>query len=147
MIRTVDILLIEDNPGDVRLMQEAFKVSTLQNTLHVVSDGVEAMMWLRRQGRYAEAVGPDLILLDLNLPKKDGREVLKEIKEDERLKRIPTVVLTTSQAQRDILKAYTLHANCYITKPVNLEEFFNVVKAIEEFWLGVVTLPHEGHDG
>jgi CheY-like chemotaxis protein len=133
MNRSVEILLAEDSPGDVRLLQEAFNESTLKNRLHVVCDGEEAMAFLRRQGRYAKVACPDLILLDLNLPKKDGREVLAEIKADDGLKRIPVVILTTSQAEQDILQAYDLHANCYITKPVELNEFFKVVKAIEQF--------------
>jgi two-component system, chemotaxis family, response regulator Rcp1 len=135
------ILLVEDNPGDVRLTREALKEGKILNELNVVEDGVEALAFLRREGRYAEAVRPDLILLDLNLPKKDGREVLQEIKGDGALKKIPVVVLTTSAAERDILKAYDLHANCYITKPVDLEQFIRVVQMIEDFWLTIVKLP------
>jgi chemotaxis family two-component system response regulator Rcp1 len=135
------ILLVEDNPGDVRLTREALREGKILNELSVVEDGVEALAFLRRQGRYAEAVRPDLILLDLNLPKKDGREVLEEIKGDGALKKIPVVVLTTSAAERDILKAYDLHANCYITKPVDLEQFIKVVQLIEDFWLTIVKLP------
>lgn len=137
----INILLVEDNPGDVRLTVEALKEDKLQNNLHVVQDGIDAMAFLRQEGRYADESRPDLILLDLNLPKKDGREVLEEIKADEHLKRIPVVVLTTSQAEEDILKTYELHANCYITKPVNLEQFIRVVRSIEEFWLSIVKLP------
>lgn len=142
--RPVEILLVEDNPGDVRLMQESFKESKVRNTLHVVRDGVEALAFLRGGGEYADAPRPDLVLLDLNLPKKDGREVLAEIKEDPDLKRIPVVVLTISKAEEDILKSYNLHANCYITKPIDLEQFLGVVKAIDEFWFTIVKLPPDG---
>jgi chemotaxis family two-component system response regulator Rcp1 len=135
------ILLVEDNPGDVRLTREALREGKILNELSVVGDGVEALAFLRREGRYADAVRPDLILLDLNLPKKDGREVLEEIKGDGALKKIPVVILTTSAAERDILKAYDLHANCYITKPVDLEQFIRVVQLIEDFWLTIVKLP------
>jgi chemotaxis family two-component system response regulator Rcp1 len=135
------ILLVEDNPGDARLAQEAFKDAKVRNTMYRVEDGVEAMAFLRRQGRYSDAARPDLILLDLNLPKKDGREVLAEIKTDDDLKRIPVVVLTVSKAEEDILKSYNLHANCYITKPINLDNFLEVVKSIEDFWLSIVKLP------
>ncbi|HEY3306657.1 MAG TPA: response regulator [Candidatus Binatia bacterium] len=135
------ILLVEDNPGDVRLTREALKEGKILNDLSVVGDGVEALAFLRREGRYAEAERPDLILLDLNLPKKDGREVLEEIKSDGDLKKIPVVVLTTSAAERDILNAYDLHANCYITKPVDLGQFIKVVQLIEDFWLMIVKLP------
>ena len=141
MRRPVEILLVEDNPGDVRLTQEIFKEGKLGNRLSVVTDGEEALAFLRRQGRYAAATRPDIILLDLNLPKKDGREVLAELKADPELKRIPVVILTTSKAEQDILRAYDLHANCYINKPVDLEEFLRVVKVIEEFWLEIVKLP------
>jgi chemotaxis family two-component system response regulator Rcp1 len=137
----IEILLVEDNPGDVRLTQEAFKEGKVSNKLSVARDGVEALAFLRREGEYAGAPRPDVILLDLNLPRKDGREVLAEIKEDADLRRIPVVVLTTSQAEQDILKTYNLHANCYITKPVDLERFITVVKSIETFWLSVVKLP------
>jgi CheY-like chemotaxis protein len=137
----IEILLVEDNPGDVRLIREALKEGKVRNILHVVCDGVEAIAFLRQQGEYSGFPRPDLILLDLNLPKKDGREVLAEIKADEDLKRIPVVVLTTSQSEIDILKSYNLHANCYITKPVDLEQFLGVVKSIEDFWLTVVKLP------
>jgi CheY-like chemotaxis protein len=142
--RPVEILLVEDNPGDVRLMQESFKESKVRNTLHVIRDGVEALAFLRGGGEYADAPRPDLVLLDLNLPKKDGREVLAEIKEDPDLKRIPVVVLTISKAEEDILKSYNLHANCYITKPIDLEQFLGVVKAIDEFWFTIVKLPPDG---
>ncbi len=141
MVRPIEILLVEDNPGDIRLTKEALKEGKVLNTLTVVQDGVEALTCLRRQGQYAGARRPDLILLDLNLPKKDGREVLAEIKQDEALKRIPVVVLTTSQDEQDVLKSYALHATSYITKPVELEQFISVVKAIEHFWLGIVVLP------
>lgn len=141
MIKPVDILLVEDSPTDVLLAQEALDQATLRNTLHVVSDGVEAMQFLRREAPFENAIRPDLILLDLNLPRKDGREVLGEIKSDPVLKRIPVVVLTTSQAEEDILKAYGLHANCYVPKPVDFEQFNNVVRAIESFWFSVVLLP------
>ena len=141
--RPVEILLVEDNPGDVDLTRETLLDSKLLNHMNVVGNGVEAMAYLRRQGKYAEATRPDLILLDLNLPKKDGREVLAEIKTDEQLRRIPVVVLTSSSAEKDILQTYDLHANCYITKPVNLDQFTAVVKAIEEFWFTIVKLPPE----
>ncbi len=143
----IEILLVEDNPGDVRLTQEALKDGKVRNNMRVVKDGVEALKFLRREGKYAGMPRPDLILLDLNLPKKDGREVLAEIKGDEVLKRIPVVVLTTSRAEQDILKAYDLHANCYITKPVDLDQFITVVKSIEDFWLTIVKLPRrKGND-
>jgi CheY-like chemotaxis protein len=133
--------LVEDNPGDVRLTQEALREGKVRNHLHVAADGVEAMAFLRREGQHAQAPQPDLILLDLNLPKKGGREVLAEIKEDPDLRRIPVVILTVSKAEEDVLKSYNLHANCYITKPVNLDQFLEVVKSIEDFWLTVVLLP------
>jgi two-component system, chemotaxis family, response regulator Rcp1 len=142
-VAPIDILLIEDNPGDVRLTVEALKEGKVHNRLSVVADGVEALAFLRREGQYADAPRPDVILLDLNLPKKDGREVLGEIKADERLRRIPVVVLTTSKAEQDILESYSLHANCYITKPVDLEQFITVVRSIEDFWLTIVKLPTE----
>jgi CheY-like chemotaxis protein len=141
--KPVEILLVEDNPGDVRLTRESLKDSKVLNHMSVVDNGVEAMAFLRREGKYVKATRPDLILLDLNLPKKDGREVLAEIKADEQLRRIPVVVLTTSSAEQDILKTYDLHANCYITKPVNMDQFNAVVKAIEEFWFTIVKLPPE----
>ena len=139
--RPIKILLVEDNPGDVRLVGEALKEAEVRSELSVVGDGMEALAFLHREGRYAEAVRPQLILLDLNLPKKDGREVLAEIKEDPHLKRIPVVVLTTSKAEQDILQSYDLHANCYIPKPVDLHEFVRAVKSIEDFWLTIVKLP------
>jgi CheY-like chemotaxis protein len=141
--RSVEILLVEDNPGDVRLTQEALKDNKVHNHLHIVSDGVEALAFLRKEGRYAGSPRPDLILLDLNLPRKDGREVLAEIKADEQLRRIPVVVLTTSKAEEDILRAYDLSANCYITKPVDFDQFIRVVRSIEDFWLAMVKLPNE----
>ena len=140
----VEILLVEDNPGDERLTREALKEGKVYNNFHWVKDGVEAMEFLRRQGSYKDAPRPDIVLLDLNLPKKDGREVLQEIKTDEDLKRIPVVVLTTSKAEEDVLRTYNLHANCYVTKPVDLEKFIVVVKSIDVFWLTVVTLPPNG---
>lgn len=139
----IEILLVEDNPADVRLTREALKDAKVLNNLSVVMDGEEAMAFLRRQGRHAEAPRPDLILLDLNLPRKDGREVLAEVKEDESLRSIPVVILTTSKSEADILRSYDLHANCYIAKPVGLEEFLRVVESIEEFWLSVVRLPSD----
>ena len=140
-LRAVEILLVEDNPGDVRLTTEVLKDAKLCNNIHVVGDGVEAVDFLHRRGDYHAAVRPDLILLDLNLPRKDGREVLEEIKGDSALKHIPVVVLTTSSAEQDILKSYALHANCYITKPVDLDQFAKVVLSIEEFWFSIVKLP------
>jgi CheY-like chemotaxis protein len=139
----IEILLVEDNPGDVRLTREVFKDGRIRNTLNVVGDGVEALAYLRCEGAYAGCKPQDLILLDLNLPKKDGREVLAEIKADPALRRIPIVVLTTSAAEADILTAYDLHANCYITKPVDLDQFVKVVRSIEDFWLAIVKLPRE----
>jgi two-component system, chemotaxis family, response regulator Rcp1 len=141
---SIEILLVEDNPGDVDLAKEALSDSKIRNILQVVGDGEAAMAYLRRTGKYANAMRPDLILLDLNLPKKDGREVLAEIKADDDLKRIPVVILTTSKAEEDILKTYNLHANCYITKPLDLNQFVKVVKAIEDFWLTIVKLPPNG---
>lgn len=137
----IDILLVEDNPGDVRLTQEALKEGKVCNHLNVVCDGVEALLYLRREGVYHDAVTPDLILLDLNLPRKDGREVLAEIKTDAALRHIPVVVLTTSDAEQDIVQSYHLHANCYITKPVDLLQFIQVVQYVENFWFSVVKLP------
>ena len=139
--RPVEILMVEDNPGDVRLTQEALKEGKLWNRLTVVCDGVEAVDYLHRRGRHDNARIPDLILLDLNLPKKDGREVLADIKSDEQLKLIPVVVLTTSKAEEDIFRSYKLHANCYITKPVDFRQFGAVVRSIEDFWFTVVKLP------
>ena len=140
----IDILLVEDNPGDERLTREALKEGKVYSNLHWVKDGVEAMAFLRREGKYAAAPRPEIILLDLNLPRKDGREVLEEVKADDRLRRIPVVILTTSKAEEDVLRTYNLHANCYVTKPVDLEKFIEVVKSIDDFWLTVVTLP-DGH--
>lgn len=141
LVKPIEILLVEDNPGDVRLTQEALREAKVINNLTIAKDGMEALAYLRRQGPYAHAPRPHLILLDLNLPKRDGREVLAEIKADESLKRIPVVVLTTSQDEQDILKSYNLHANCYVTKPVDLYQFIRVVRSIEDFWLGIVVLP------
>ncbi|GMV49915.1 MAG: Response regulator rcp1 [Nitrospirae bacterium] len=141
LVKPIEILLVEDNPGDVRLTQEALREAKVINNLTIAKDGMEALAYLRRQGPYAHAPRPHLILLDLNLPKRDGREVLAEIKADESLKRIPVVVLTTSQDEQDILKSYNLHANCYVTKPVDLDQFIRVVRSIEDFWLGIVVLP------
>jgi len=140
----VEILLVEDNPGDVRLAIEALKEAKVRNNLHVVEDGMEAMAFLRKEGQYTAVPRPDVVLLDLNLPKKDGREVLAEIKTDDNLKRIPVVILTVSKAEEDILKTYNLHANCYITKPLDLDQFLSVLKSIEDFWLTIVTLPPNG---
>jgi two-component system, chemotaxis family, response regulator Rcp1 len=137
----VEILLVEDNPGDVRLVQEALRDSKLINKMHAVTDGQKALAYLRKEGLFADAVRPDLVLLDLNLPPKDGREVLAEIKADDALRQIPVVIVTSSKAEEDILKAYDHHANCYITKPVDLEKFMEVVRAIEEFWVSIVKLP------
>jgi two-component system, chemotaxis family, response regulator Rcp1 len=139
----LEILLVEDNPGDVRLTREAFKDAKVLVNLHVASDGARAMAFLNREGEHADAPRPDLILLDLNLPRKDGREVLEEIKESSTLKMIPVVILTTSSSQADILRSYQLHANCYITKPVGMAGFLKVVKSIDSFWLTVVKLPRE----
>jgi chemotaxis family two-component system response regulator Rcp1 len=141
LVRPIEILLVEDNPGDVDLTREAMENSKIRVALHVVSDGVEAMAFLKRSGKYASAPRPDIVLLDLNLPKKSGREVLAEIKEDPDLKRIPVVILTISKDEEDILKSYNLHANCYITKPIELNQFIKVVKTIEDFWLTIVKLP------
>jgi len=143
-VRPIEILLIEDNPGDADLAREALETSKLYNSLHVVGDGEEAMAYLQNQGKYADAPHPDLILLDLNLPKKDGREVLAEIKADDDLRRVPVVVLTTSSDEQDILKSYNLHANCYITKPIDLEQFIRVVQSIQDFWFSIVVLPPNG---
>jgi CheY-like chemotaxis protein len=140
--KPIDILLAEDNEGDARLAKEAMRDSKVINTIHHVPDGVEAMAFLRKEGKYAAAPRPDLILLDLNLPRKDGREVLADIKEDEDLKRIPVVILTVSNDEADILRSYNLHANCYITKPIDLAQFLNVVRSIEDFWLTIVKLPN-----
>jgi chemotaxis family two-component system response regulator Rcp1 len=141
--KPVDILLVEDNPGDVRLTIEALKEGKVRNTLNVCKDGAEALDYLFRRDKYAEAKRPDIILLDLNLPKKDGREVLAEIKSDPNLRRIPVVVLTTSRAEEDVMKSYDLHVNCYITKPVDMNQFIDVVKAIDSFWFSIVQLPEK----
>ncbi len=137
----IEILLVEDNPGDVRLVKEVFKDAKISNNMQVAADGEEAMLILRRESEYDDRNRPDLILLDLNLPKKDGREVLVDIKGDDDLKRIPVVILTTSKAQEDLIETYNNHANCYITKPVDLDQFIRVVKSIEDFWLSIVKLP------
>ena len=139
--KPIELLLVEDNPGDVRLTRVALKSGKVWCNLHVAEDGQAALAFLRQQGSYANAPRPDIILLDLNLPKIDGREVLSNIKADENLKRIPVVILTTSQAEEDILRAYNLNANCYITKPVDFDQFLNVVRVVEEFWLTIVKLP------
>jgi len=139
--RPIEILLVEDSAADVGLTMEAFKDAKIQNRMSVVEDGVEAMAFLRREGSHARAPRPDLILLDLNLPRKDGRQVLKEIKDEPALRNIPVVVLTTSKGEEDVLRAYDLHANCYVNKPVDFNRFMEVVKSIESFWLTVVTLP------
>lgn len=142
----VEILLVEDNPGDARLAVEALKENKVRNNLHHVKDGVEAMDFLHRRGAYAGAPLPDLILLDLNMPRKDGREVLKEIKDDPRLRLVPVVVLTTSAAERDLVQTYDSHANAYVMKPIDLDRFIEVVQAIESFWFTIVKLPQNGHD-
>ena len=140
-MKVIEILLVEDNPGDVNLAREALEFGKVRNSLHVVGDGEAAMAFLRQQGKYAAVPRPDLVLLDLNVPKKDGREVLAEIKGDPDLRCIPVVILTTSKAEEDILKTYNLHANCYITKPIDLHQFIKVVQAIEDFWFTIVKLP------
>lgn len=139
--KVVDILLVEDNPGDVRLTKEALKESRLHNKLNVVTDGLLAIQYLRKEGEFAQAARPDLILLDLNLPKKSGSEVLEEIKKDPDLKMIPVVVLTTSKVEEDIIRSYRLHANCYITKPVDMNQFVKIVQVLEDFWFVIVKLP------
>lgn len=144
IIRPIEILLVEDNEGDVRLTKEALKEGKVKNNLQVVYDGFEALEYLKREGEYQDRVIPDLILLDLNLPRMDGRELLEKIKEDSDLRRIPVVILTTSKAEEDIVRTYDLHANCYITKPVDLEKFIVVVKSIENFWMTIVKLPPNG---
>ena len=141
MERPANFLLVEDNPGDVRLTQEALRNYKVRNNLHVVTDGEEAMAFLRREGKYPDAPRPDIIMLDLNLPKKDGREVLAEIKSDPGLKTIPVVIITSSEAEQDVIKSYNLNANCYVTKPVNLDQFIKVVQSINDFWLTIVKLP------
>jgi two-component system, chemotaxis family, response regulator Rcp1 len=143
-MKSIEILLVEDNPGDADLAREALENSKVRNTLNVVGDGEAAMAFLRRKGKYADAPRPDLVLLDLNLPKKDGLEVLAEIKSDDDLKCIPVVILTTSKTEEDILRSYNLHVNCYITKPIDLNQFIKVVQAIEEFWFTIVKLPPNG---
>jgi two-component system, chemotaxis family, response regulator Rcp1 len=140
--RVCEILLVEDNPADARLTREALSESQMLNRLHHVKDGIEALQFLRRQDGFQDAPVPDVMLLDLNLPRKDGRQVLSEMKQDPRLRMIPVVILTTSEAESDIVKSYELHANCYITKPVDLEKFINIVRSIESFWLAIVTLPN-----
>jgi len=140
-LRPIEILLVEDNPGDVRLTQEAMKDAKVTNTLHVVGDGIEALEFLRKEGRFQDSPVPDLVLLDLNLPRKSGREVLQEMKESEEFKAIPVVVLTTSEAHRDVLESYSLQANCYVTKPLDFEQFCKVVESIEQFWFTMVKLP------
>ena len=142
--RAIEILLVEDNPGDARLTIEAFKEGRVTNSLTVINDGADALAYLRREGKYSAAKLPDLVLLDLNLPKMDGREVLAEVKSDERLRNIPVIVLTTSSAPEDVKRAYGNHANCYITKPVDLDQFLRVVQSIESFWLSLVKLPAQG---
>ncbi|KKN41660.1 hypothetical protein LCGC14_0721060 [marine sediment metagenome] len=141
-LKIIEILLVEDSPGDIRLTQEALKESKISNNLHVVMDGEEAIAFLKKEGKFSEKPRPDLILLDLNLPKKDGRDVLAEIKKDKDLKRIPVVVLTISEAEEDVLKSYNLYANCYITKPVDLNQFLKVILSIENFWFTIVKLPN-----
>jgi two-component system response regulator len=141
ILDTIDILVVEDNPGDARLIREVLNDNKLYNSLNIVNDGVEAMSFLHNEGKYASVARPDLIILDLNLPRKDGREVLAEIKADRELMHIPLVIMTISQAEEDILKTYKLHANCYITKPIDLNEFIKVIKSIEDFWFSVVKLP------
>jgi chemotaxis family two-component system response regulator Rcp1 len=143
LVKPITILLVEDNPGDIRLTREALKEGKVLNTLMVAEDGMDAMAMLRHEGKYKDVVRPDLILLDLNLPRKDGREVLAEIKNDINLRRIPVAILTTSSAEEDIIESYDLHANCYITKPLDIAQFFARVKAIEDFWVTIVSLPPE----
>lgn len=139
--KPIEILLVEDSRGDIGLIEEVFEDAKIRNNLHIAEDGEEAILFLNQQGQFLDAPRPDIILLDLNLPKKDGREVLQEVKEDDNLKNIPIVVLTTSKAEEDILKSYNLHANAYITKPVDFDQFIKVIKSIEDFWLQVVKLP------
>lgn len=140
-LTSIDILVVEDNPGDARLIKEVLNDNKIYSTLFIVNDGVEAMNFLHKEGKYKNVPIPDLVILDLNLPKKDGREVLSEIKADDELKHIPIVIMTISQAEEDILKTYNLHANCYITKPIDLNQFIKVVKSIEDFWFSIVKLP------
>lgn len=143
MLRPISILLVEDNPGDVRLVKEIFQEGMISNCLNIVRDGEEALLYLQRMGEYAHAHRPDLILLDLNLPKKSGDQVLAEIKKDERLRKIPVIILTASKAEEDIHKAYSHYANCYLTKPIDLDQFIHVVQAIKTFWLSIVQLPED----
>ncbi len=143
ILSSIDILIVEDNAGDARLIKEVFNENKVFNSLHFVQDGVEATDFLFGRGKYKGAPRPDLIILDLNLPKKDGREVLAEIKSDENLKHIPVVIMTISQAEEDILKSYNLHANCYVTKPIDLNQFIRVIKSIENFWFSIVKLPRK----
>ena len=143
--RPIEILLVEDNPGDVRLTQEALYENKVNNNLHVAVDGIEALAFLRKEGKYADKPRPDMIMLDLNMPRKDGRQVLAEIKSDPDLKRIPVVILTTSESERDIIESYNLHANCYVAKPVDLDRFIEVVRQVEGFWLSIVKLPNGSH--
>ncbi len=144
--KMVEILLIEDNPGDVRLTKEALKECKIANKLHIALDGIEAMYFLIKKEKFKNSPRPDVILLDLNLPKKDGREVLAEIKQDKDLRRIPVVILTTSKSEEDVIKTYNLHANCYISKPIDMEQFIKVVKSIGDFWFTIVKLPPDGHE-
>jgi two-component system, chemotaxis family, response regulator Rcp1 len=141
MSRRLQVLMVEDNPADVRLTREVFKEGKIMSTLNVVKDGVEAMAFLRRQRPYSRVRKPDLVLLNLNLPRMDGREVLSEVKTDPDLRRIPVVILTTSRAEEDVVKSYNLHANCYVVKPVDLDQFIGMIRLIERFWLMAVTLP------
>jgi chemotaxis family two-component system response regulator Rcp1 len=147
LVRPIEILLVEDNPGDVRLTREALNEGKVRNNLFVAQNGIDALDFLRRSNGNEDAIQPDLILLDLNLPKMDGRELLAEIKKDKDLKRIPVVILTTSEAEEDVVRTYNLHANCYITKPVDLDQFISVIKAIEGFWMTIVKFPPEGNGG
>ena len=144
-VKQIEILLVEDNEGDMGLVEEVFQEAKIMNNLNIAEDGEEAMLFLHKKGKFSNVPSPDIILLDLNLPGKDGREVLKEIKEDNELKRIPVVILTTSKAEEDILKSYNLHANSYITKPVDFDQFIRVIKSIENFWLDIVKLPSKGN--
>ena len=143
LIKSIDILVVEDNAGDARLIKEVLNDNKIYSSLNIVRDGVEAMDYLNGRGKYKSAVKPDLIILDLNLPRKDGREVLAEIKSDDELKHIPVVIMSISQSEEDILKSYNLHANCFVTKPIDLNQFIRVVKAIQDFWFSVVKLPHK----
>ncbi len=143
-LEVINILLVEDNSADIRLTQEALKESKIAINLHIVKDGVEAMEFLRKKGKFENKIRPDVVILDLNLPKKDGREVLEEIKQDKILKCIPIVILTSSEAERDILKAYNLHANCYIKKPLDIDQFITIVQSTAEFWFSIVKLPSHG---